>query len=790
MRLLLSLVALLLLLPAVAAAPSVSLQYPSGGENITANATITAQWSASEVNHFVLSWTRDTTLSCASGNWMQLESDYFPTTFNWVLPTISTTTARFRVQGVDENDAVLASACSGEFSIYLPPSLQPPAAPTGLSATILTPFRVRVSWNAASGATLYSLYRNAQFVANTTTPTYTDSVSPSSSLSYTVLAWNSNGASAASSAATVTTPSASTGPAVVEFSPTANLSSLLGTELSFSATLTQEATVTWTVNSATARVDSNVSESTLTLNATSLGTGAHLVRMTATNEAGSSSVAWRWTVIAPTPGACRVDATGLAVSGDTIRVQVRNNGQLSTQVNATLAAKGVALQSLLLSLGPGETRNVTAGYSFPIGTTRVTIDLNALCGSTDRETLDHVIFEGYACTNPTADAGANRCDYINREYLECSGSTWVVRARNETQYCYNCGPKICGDGACNCGEDTSICPRDCPAPRIGYTGETRCLDREILEKEYRHPNGTVVWLEAETCTYGCFSGECKNATQGTEPGCHLSLERFEYQNPVTPGQLARATLAARNTGSQLTRVNLTLLVNGAQAGFWTDLLVSGATLSKDFFYAPPASSFSIQARTASNCGASATRSASISTTTGGGGGTIQPLPLPPIDTGPGPIERTEVSFFPSTLDIPAFKTKVIAVRLRSKQPQPFSIAVSGVPEQWLSYESRVTVNREETVYVFVTPTEPGNHTIQLSATAEQEQLRFPAEAQLYASPSLPTSTGIVQFDQLLASAQSALAAAQASPFGMVGILVLAFILVIALGAFFLRIELW
>jgi hypothetical protein len=89
---------------------------------------------------------------------------------------------------------------------------QPPAAPTGLTATSATASQVALSWTASTATpavTGYTVLRNGAQVGTSTTASFTDAtVAPSSTYSYTVTATNSAGTSPASSPLSVTTPAA------------------------------------------------------------------------------------------------------------------------------------------------------------------------------------------------------------------------------------------------------------------------------------------------------------------------------------------------------------------------------------------------------------------------------------------------------------------------------------------------------------------------------------------------------------------------------------------------------
>ncbi|HLD78740.1 MAG TPA: hypothetical protein VJB16_06955, partial [archaeon] len=475
MRSLLLALPLLLALLAVpgALAQSISIQSPQAGATYTADSTITASWTSSGVNHYQLWYTREAGLACVSASgWVLVQAHpYFPTTYDWKLPRVNSTAVRFRVEGHDAKDNTLTHACTGEFTIRIPSSLLPPDPPASISAAALTAHRVSVSWSAAANALGYALFRNSQLIANTSATTFTDPVDPSTSYSYQALAWNNNGNSTLSPAASVTTPAAGAGPPLLSFSPAANVSSALGQALTFSANFGQEANLTWLLDNATARAELNVRAGALTLNATAAGVGTHVLRLIAQADNETTNVTWGWLVLAS--GQCRVDAYGLDVQETVVKAAVRNIGDLTTVVNATLTAGTAALLQQNLTLAPGDVANLSATYAFKKGTTAVRISAAALCGAADAEALSHSVIESYSCLNPAGREAENRCDYSVREYLSCSGGSWTVVARNESQYCNDCGPQVCGDGACNCGESAASCGRDCRSP-LGYTGSTRC----------------------------------------------------------------------------------------------------------------------------------------------------------------------------------------------------------------------------------------------------------------------------------------------------------------------------
>ncbi len=73
----------------------------------------------------------------------------------------------------------------------------PPSTPTGLSATATSPSQINISWNASSddvGVTSYKVYRNGTLVSSVGTTSYSDTgLSPITSYSYTVIAYDAAG---------------------------------------------------------------------------------------------------------------------------------------------------------------------------------------------------------------------------------------------------------------------------------------------------------------------------------------------------------------------------------------------------------------------------------------------------------------------------------------------------------------------------------------------------------------------------------------------------------------------
>jgi poly(3-hydroxybutyrate) depolymerase len=161
-----------------------------------------------------------------------------------------------------------------------------PAAPTGLAVSGTTASSVSLTWNAASGATSYNVYRDGSEVGSVNSTSYTDSgLSAKTSYNYAVTAVNSAGESAQSSAVIVTTQDTSGGG--IPAAPSG---------LTVSSTTTRSVTLVW--NASTGATGYNVYRSgnevgssastSYTDNGLSAGT-AYIYAVTAMNSFGEST---------------------------------------------------------------------------------------------------------------------------------------------------------------------------------------------------------------------------------------------------------------------------------------------------------------------------------------------------------------------------------------------------------------------------------------------------------------------------------------------------------------------
>ncbi|GEM_PF-3292347 len=172
----------------------------------------------------------------SGGSWVQAWGG--PPNVNNFSEQISFGTYDYKVQACN------ASSCSSDSNIVTvvvsgPNDTQPPSIPSGLTATAVSPWQVNLSWSSSGDNVAvqgYKIYRNGVFLKTTTNNTeFDNTVSPSTSYSYAVSAYDAAGnissqsvsVSATAVPATTATSTATSTSAVPSTSALANLLSSL-----------------------------------------------------------------------------------------------------------------------------------------------------------------------------------------------------------------------------------------------------------------------------------------------------------------------------------------------------------------------------------------------------------------------------------------------------------------------------------------------------------------------------------------------------------------------------------
>src|SRR5438445_1032523 len=129
---------------------------------------------------------------------------------------LATTTYHYRVKSRDAAGNLATSADFTLTTLIAVPDLTPPSGPTSLSASAVSSSQMNLSWTASTdnvGVAGYTIYRGGAQVGTTALTSYSDtSLSPSTTYTYTVAAYDAAGnvsaLSASASAATLPPPPA------------------------------------------------------------------------------------------------------------------------------------------------------------------------------------------------------------------------------------------------------------------------------------------------------------------------------------------------------------------------------------------------------------------------------------------------------------------------------------------------------------------------------------------------------------------------------------------------------
>src|SRR5438552_2572139 len=121
------------------------------------------------------------------------------------------TTYSYTVAAYDAAGNLSAQASAASSTTPAPPDTTPPTVPTGLTASAVSSSQINLSWTASSdnvGVSGYRVYRNGTQIATTSATSFANTgLSPSTTYSYTVAAYDAAGnLSAQSSSASATTP--------------------------------------------------------------------------------------------------------------------------------------------------------------------------------------------------------------------------------------------------------------------------------------------------------------------------------------------------------------------------------------------------------------------------------------------------------------------------------------------------------------------------------------------------------------------------------------------------------
>jgi len=260
-----------------------------------------------------------------------------------------------------------------------------------------------------------------------------------------------------------------------------------------------------------------------------------------------------------------------------------------------------------------------------------------------------------------------------------------------------------------------------------YLNEYRCSG-SWLQRKYQYTNCDTIWVNSEYCSSGCSGSSCIGTGTGQ---CGVSVQRFEYQTSIVSGNAAYVTLEARNTASNSETITLSIWVDGQLRDSYSSTVSQGMTLMKTFYYYPSAGTHQILAKAETNCGSSDTRTATVTVLQSG-----QPTPYPYYPTPqPAPALPTAVSIYPSSLETSLCSAAFVTIDIHNSVEQVYTIQVTGVPSDWVSYQSQNIVKAgDRQLFVYVEPKEVGTHSITVTVTTGIEKKTYQQDVSIYTAP--------------------------------------------------------
>ncbi|MBI2675905.1 MAG: PKD domain-containing protein [Candidatus Aenigmarchaeota archaeon] len=215
--------------------------------------------------------------------------------------------------------------------------------------------------------------------------------------------------------------------------------------------------------------------------------------------------------------------------------------------------------------------------------------------------------------------------------------------------------------------------------------------------------------------------DSESRTIRVRPGiCSVTLSSLDYTRNSMEGEKAYAKVKLMNSGSRQT-INLRFYLDNAIKGTLTATMASGQEDEKSFNFIPAAGSHEIRFEADSGCGARDSIRATVTTLSKG----IQVSePYFPSDIQPKlqPSDfRVEVS--PKTQAIPIGKSGVFVISITSPSAaaMKFTISASGVPSDWLGYNTVETFSGKKDSFLYVTGKEPGNYNIKITVRSEDSR---------------------------------------------------------------------
>jgi|GEM_PF-2911990 len=511
----------------------------------------------------------------------------------------------------------------------------------------------------------------------------------------------------------------------------------------------------------------------------------------------------------PEPGPeCALDVAGLDVAGDIIYYSIRNTGTEDTVISYSIRINTDTIQTGSFSLDAGHANSDHRSHDFGYDTHVITLDAVSDCGASDSQTITHTVFRPYSCTSPKGYEGDYRCDYGAHRRYRCDDGYWhqvsgyYSECEDDDYYDDYYYHHYYYDNPCT----------------SRYLDGYRC-DGDVLQRKYKYSDCSTTWKDWEYCSYGCeteyyagslrsfcvdsyyyhyppyhdcsagwscidsdhkayrysdcrlgqsyycpngcYDGACRTSAPTPYPPpyhppsypasqCGVTIENLDFSHTLISGQTASVKFNSENTGRYSEPITYKLFVDSVLIDSETKTLNSGSTYFKEFQFKPSRGQHSLRIVAEAGCGFSDVRLASMFVGDEGS----QPSPSQPSTA---PL-ITSIDANPSQLDMKPFESKVFSIEINTARTQTFTIDISGMESDWLSYPSTAYVEKgTKRIYVYVSPMKDGVYPLNIDVRALSEGKDFSKVVRVYVSQpatSAASMTGAVAAQPYSASGAS------------------------------------
>ncbi|MBI4176322.1 MAG: hypothetical protein HY518_03895 [Candidatus Aenigmarchaeota archaeon] len=197
----------------------------------------------------------------------------------------------------------------------------------------------------------------------------------------------------------------------------------------------------------------------------------------------------------------------------------------------------------------------------------------------------------------------------------------------------------------------------------------------------------------------------------TGAACSIAINRFDFPNNIAANRPATATAEVSNTGSVSESIQMVLTVDGRIASTASGIVEPGRLLTKGMQFTVPPGQHRLLL-TANSVAGGCINSDTIAVDVSAAD-IVRSAGQPPSFETPSASTELDVDFPLTAVDIEVGTGKAIPIEIAARPERPFKIEVSGVPADWVDFDEEVEVSGRETHYVFVTPKEAGEHSLQI-----------------------------------------------------------------------------